>query len=62
VGPRAVQQATSVAATRPAEEAPRDMAARLDRPISTGNLLADCERWCRDHLPRRDPRPSVDRR
>ena len=23
-------------------------------PISTGNLLADCERWCRDHLP---PRP-----
>jgi hypothetical protein len=22
------------------------------RPLSTGNLLADCERWCRDHLPR----------
>lgn len=23
--------------------------------ISTGNLLADCERWCRDHLPPRVP-------
>jgi hypothetical protein len=23
------------------------------RPLSTGNLLADCERWCRDHLPPR---------
>ena len=22
------------------------------RPISTGHLLADCERWCRDNLPR----------
>ncbi|MGY1601687.1 hypothetical protein [Geodermatophilus sp. SYSU D00815] len=22
-------------------------------PVSTGNLLADCERWCRDHLPPR---------
>jgi hypothetical protein len=20
------------------------------QPISTGHLLADCERWCRDHL------------
>jgi hypothetical protein len=24
------------------------------RPLSTGHLLADCERWCRDVLP---PRP-----
>jgi hypothetical protein len=23
------------------------------QPISTGHLLADCERWCRDRLPRR---------
>jgi hypothetical protein len=23
------------------------------RPISTGHLLADCERWCRDVLPPR---------
>jgi hypothetical protein len=30
----------------------------LDRPVSTGNLLADCERWCRDNLPRREPRPA----
>jgi hypothetical protein len=42
--------------------------------ISTGNLMADCERWCRDNLPRRavpsqgaalrvvaDPVPVVDR-
>ncbi|MGY1834378.1 hypothetical protein ACI79P_04630 [Blastococcus sp. SYSU DS0510] len=21
--------------------------------MSTGNLLADCERWCRENLPRR---------
>ncbi|RBY91042.1 hypothetical protein DQ241_05020 [Blastococcus sp. TF02A-30] len=21
--------------------------------MSTGNLMADCERWCRDNLPRR---------
>ncbi|MGY1810004.1 hypothetical protein ACI8AF_21765 [Blastococcus sp. SYSU D00669] len=28
-------------------------ALRAPRPISTGNLLADCERWCRDHLPPR---------
>ena len=26
----------------------------VTRPISTGHLLADCERWCRDNLP---PRP-----
>jgi hypothetical protein len=28
--------------------------------LSTGNLLADCERWCRDHLPRQrfDAHPS----
>lgn len=24
------------------------------RPISTGNLLADVERWCRDNIPRRE--------
>jgi hypothetical protein len=23
------------------------------RTISTGNLMADCERWCRDNLPPR---------
>ena len=23
------------------------------RPLSTGNLLADCERWCREHFPTR---------
>lgn len=22
--------------------------------MTTGNLLADCERWCRDNLPRRE--------
>ena len=27
------------------------------RPLSTGNLLADCERWCRDHLPPRRTSP-----
>jgi hypothetical protein len=26
---------------------------RASRPLSTGNLLADCERWCRDQLPPR---------
>lgn len=26
----------------------------LLRPMTTGNLLADCERWCRDNLPRRE--------
>jgi hypothetical protein len=25
------------------------------RTISTGNLMADCERWCRDNLPPRVP-------
>jgi len=25
------------------------------RPLSTGNLLADCERWCREHFPRAVP-------
>jgi hypothetical protein len=33
--------------------------------VSTGNLLADCERWCRDHLPPRkrpDPVPRQARR
>jgi len=29
------------------------------QPLSTGNLLADCERWCRDHLPGRPGRSSV---
>ena len=29
------------------------------QPLSTGNLLADCERWCRDHLPARPGRSSV---
>ena len=29
------------------------------RPLSTGHLLADCERWCRDVLP---PRSSWVRR
>ena len=29
------------------------------RPLSTGHLLADCERWCRDTLrPREAPRPA----
>jgi hypothetical protein len=23
------------------------------RPLTTGNLLADCERWCREHFPHR---------
>jgi hypothetical protein len=26
--------------------------------ISTGNLVADCERWCRDNLPPRAPAPG----
>src|SRR4051812_13462839 len=31
----------------------------VSRAISTGHLLADCERWCRDTLrPRETPRPS----
>ena len=29
------------------------------RALSTGHLLADCERWCRDTLrPRETPRPA----
>ena len=24
------------------------------RPMTTGNLMADCERWCRDNLRRRE--------
>ena len=29
------------------------------RALSTGHLLADCERWCRDTLrPREAPRPA----
>ena len=35
---------------------------RAPRAISTGNLLADCERWCRDHLPPRAVLPRQDRR
>jgi hypothetical protein len=32
---------------------------RASRPLSTGNLLADCERWCRDELsPRAMPRQT----
>ncbi|TYP90806.1 hypothetical protein [Blastococcus xanthinilyticus] len=27
--------------------------------MSTGNLLADCERWCRDTLPRRPVRTAL---
>ena len=37
-------------------------------PLSTGHLLADCERWCRDNLPPRPvrrlrsvPAPAADR-
>ncbi len=26
----------------------------ISRPMTTGNLMADCERWCRDNLGRRD--------
>ena len=32
------------------------------RTISTGNLMADCERWCRDNLPPRVVVPRQDRR
>jgi hypothetical protein len=56
---RSVQQAAeSGAVARATGRPPRDRRADLDRPISTGNLLADCERWCRDNLPRRPPRPA----
>ena len=30
------------------------------QPLSTGNLLADCERWCRDSLPPRHTAPRPD--
>ena len=26
----------------------------ISRPMTTGNLMADCERWCRDNLRRRE--------
>lgn len=26
----------------------------FSRPMTTGNLIADCERWCRDNLRRRE--------
>ena len=29
----------------------------ISRPMTTGNLMADCERWCRDNLPPRAPAP-----
>ena len=35
---------------------------RTPRAISTGNLLADCERWCRDHLPARVVVPRQEHR
>ncbi|MGY1730254.1 hypothetical protein ACI798_01945 [Geodermatophilus sp. SYSU D01045] len=28
-------------------------------PLTTGNLLADCERWCRDTLPPRESGPAT---
>ncbi|MGY1591483.1 hypothetical protein ACI79D_05845 [Geodermatophilus sp. SYSU D00708] len=57
MGRRSVEQAPGPGdAARPPGRAPRELPAAWDRPISTGNLLADCERWCRDHLPRREPR------
>ena len=28
------------------------------RPLTTGNLLADCERWCRERLPQWGGSPS----
>ena len=40
-------------AGRGADQSVRHDLSRMARPISTGNLLADCERWCRDHLPHR---------
>ena len=47
-------------AADPAAGLPRPRRAEdpATRPLSTGNLLADCERWCRDHLPAR-PRAQV---
>ena len=26
----------------------------ISRPMTTGNLMADCERWCRDNLRHRE--------
>ena len=26
----------------------------ISRPMTTGNLMADCERWCRENLGRRE--------
>jgi len=26
----------------------------ISRPMTTGNLMTDCERWCRDNLRRRE--------
>jgi len=34
----------------------------VPRALATGNLLADCERWCRDHLPPPAVVPRQDRR
>jgi len=34
--------------------------ALIAQPLSTGNLLADCERWCRDSLPPRRIPPRSD--
>lgn len=31
----------------------------MTRAMSTGNLLADCERWCRDTLPPRQVRTTL---
>lgn len=30
----------------------------ISRPMTTGNLMADCERWCRENLRREVPAPS----
>jgi hypothetical protein len=30
----------------------------ISRPMTTGNLMADCERWCRDNLRREVPAAS----
>ena len=31
----------------------------ISRPMTTGNLMADCERWCRDNIrPREVPAAS----
>jgi hypothetical protein len=59
---RQVNQQAGEAAGRTPERPARHELAKAMRPISTGNLLADCERWCRDHLPPRPHRPERDRR